>query len=181
MLTRKRKRTTLPQEARPTVVTLPQEAPRVTLPLPLGVPLEMPRQIEEDQTNVKQEDGIYDAVLRLANDVYKEMGAGHLESVYHRSMEYALKKEGYFIESEVVIPFFYKNQYVGFGRSDIIINRNRSTPDQQVVLEFKAISSDFKYADVCKLKHYMKHLKIKNGIMINFPQYRTDICKFKFV
>lgn len=129
----------------------------------------------------KEEEGLYDVVVRLANDVYNEMGAGHLESVYHRAMEYALKAEGYFIESEVAIPFYYRDQYVGFGRADIIINRDRGDMVDRLILEFKAISSSFKYADICKLGHYMKHLKIDNGLMINFPQYNADGCKFKFI
>ena len=102
-----------------------------------------------------------DLLKKLAEEVYAELGAGHLESVYHRAMEVQLRLCGFPYESERVMDILFKNHYVGQVRADIILKK-------ECVLEFK-ISGKIDDA-VQQARQYMKRLDIKFGFVILFPK-----------
>lgn len=129
-------------------------------------------------------DTIIDFVILKANEIYSHLGLGHTESVYHRAMEAELREAGIKYESEVVTPIMYKNYYVGYGRADIVINRDKENGEkEQIIVELKALNSNgFKQNEIARLKTYMNSLGIKQGIMINFPQTPSSVkCIFKLV
>lgn len=96
------------------------------------------------------------------------MGSGHSESVYHRAMEFELRENNIKYESEVVTPIIYKECYVGYGRADIVVNKN-------LIIELKALTTNsFKSNEIARLRTYMTSLGIESGIMINFPQFPTS-------
>ena len=111
------------------------------------------------------------------------MGLGHTESVYHRAMETELREANIKYESEVITPIMYKGYYVGYGRADIVINRQQSLNNQTIVVELKALAStSFKPNEVSRLETYMKSLGITRGIMVNFPQIPTsNKCIFQYM
>ena len=116
-------------------------------------------------------------MINIANEIYKTMGIGHTESVYHRCMEAELRKKGIPYASEVVTPLAYKGTYVGYGRADIVIPKD-------IVIELKAISSPIRDLEVARLRTYMKSLNIKQGIIINFSQstkYVKKKCDIKII
>ena len=71
-------------------------------------------------------------VTDAAADVYDELGGGLSECIYQNALSIALRARGCAVETEVVVPVFYKEAYVGFVRPDIVVNK-------QVVLELKAV------------------------------------------
>ncbi len=120
---------------------------------------------------------LIEQIEKCANTVYKELGAGHTESVYHKALLVELRLNDIPCESEVITPITYKGQFVGYGRADIVV-------DHKIAVELKAMR-DIGWADNLyrKLNAYMKSLKLGRGLMINFIQRsgRADceIIRFK--
>lgn len=98
---------------------------------------------------------------KMAEEVYGELGAGHLESVYHSAMEVQLRLAGLQYESERVMDILFKGYYVGQVRADIILQK-------ECVLEFK-ISGKIEDA-VQQARQYMRRLDIKFGFVVLFPK-----------
>ena len=71
-------------------------------------------------------------VADAAACVYDELGGGLSECIYQNALAIALRTRGCTVETEVVVPVFYQDAYVGFVRPDIVVNK-------QVVLELKAV------------------------------------------
>jgi GxxExxY protein len=106
----------------------------------------------------------------MAEEVYKSLGGGHLESIYHAAMAVELRLAGLMYESEHVMPVTHKGNYVGTVRADIIVNK-------ECVLEFK-ISGKIDDAKQ-QARQYMKLQGIAYGFVVMFP--KTDGGKIQFV
>lgn len=110
-----------------------------------------------------------DLLRSMAQEVYAELGAGHLESVYHSAMEVQLRLAGLQYESERVMDILFKGYYVGQVRADIILQK-------ECVLEFK-ISGKIDDA-VQQARQYMKRLDIKFGFVVLFPKEEGKPIQF---
>lgn len=97
-----------------------------------------------------------------AKEIYNTLGRGYPECVYHRAFEHELRLAGIKYESEKIIPITYKDVQVGYGRADIVLDN--------LILEFKSNVSPPKLSEMEQINHYMRHLDIKKGIIINFGQ-----------
>lgn len=104
-------------------------------------------------------------ILKKANEIYTIIGKGYPECVYHRAFEHELRLAGILYESEKLVPIIYKGTQVGHGRADIVLNGR-----YPMILEFKAIGGSVGIKELEQLGHYMKHLSVDVGIIINFPQ-----------
>ena len=106
-----------------------------------------------------------------ANNVFKVLGPGYNECVYHNALTVALRKKGIPYETERIVPITYDNHVIGNLRADIII-------DNSIILELKAvkcITEPMKF----QLTNYKKLTGINNGMIINFPQRAgIDVCDF---
>lgn len=102
-------------------------------------------------------------IRKLADEVYQELGAGHLESVYHKAMEVQLRLAHLPYETERVMDLKFKDHFVGVVRADIILAK-------ECVLEFK-ISGKMDDA-VQQARQYMKLQGIAYGFVVMFP--KTD-------
>ena len=98
---------------------------------------------------------------RIAEDIWQSLGPGYSESVYHSAFEVALRRQGWYYETERIVPVYYRHQNVGHVRADLIIDRT-------AVIELKAIS---RLNEVCRIqiRNYMKLLGLRRGYLINFP------------
>jgi GxxExxY protein len=113
-------------------------------------------------------------IIVISNNIFKELGTGNTESVYHRALEVELRNLGVQYSSEVVTPIMYKGMYVGYGRADVVL-------PGILVIELKAISSDIRFVELAKTRTYMKSLDIHNGILINFPQNSKKKCIIRVI
>jgi GxxExxY protein len=111
-----------------------------------------------------------DTLRGMAEEVYRSLGGGHLESIYHAAMAVELRLAGLMYESEHVMPVTHKGNYVGTVRADIIVNK-------ECVLEFK-ISGKIDDAKQ-QARQYMKLQGIAYGFVVMFP--KTDGGKIQFV
>jgi len=104
---------------------------------------------------------IMDQVKSFAKRVFKGLGAGFSERVYHNAMEVLLKKYNIPYKSEQVIPVMFEGVEVGQVRADLVVNGD-------IVVELKSVRSiKDDHATQCAM--YMKLLNIENGMVINFP------------
>jgi len=109
-------------------------------------------------------------IISIAKDVYKSLGSGHQECVYDKAMQVGLRLAKIKYEGQKVVELKYKEHYVGEGYPDIIVNFGK----EKIILELKAVAGNLGQAEEQQLKNYMKILKIKNGILINFQQPKKE-------
>jgi GxxExxY protein len=111
-----------------------------------------------------------DFIRGLAEEVYKELGAGHVEGIYQEAMLLQLRLNNLQYEREMVLPVKFKGQQIGSVRADIILA-------QECVLEFK-ISGKMEDA-LQQTRQYMKITGIKYGYAVMFP--KTDGAEIRMV
>lgn len=96
----------------------------------------------------------------IAQEIYKELGPGHRECVYHKAFEIELRNRCINYECEVVVPIMYKGQFLSHMRLDLVVNKN-------IVIELKALKG-IKEEEVQQLERYLKATGMKKGFLINF-------------
>ncbi|MDQ7818149.1 MAG: GxxExxY protein [Melioribacteraceae bacterium] len=108
-----------------------------------------------------QENEIAQIIVQTVFDLHKSIEPGLLESVYKNSLAYDIREKGLIVETEVPIPFIYKEvkQDVGF-RLDLLV-------EKKVILEIKAqeLLAPVHYAQFLT---YLKLINLKLGLLINF-------------
>lgn len=101
------------------------------------------------------------AIMGACFEVYKEMGPGFLEGVYHESLELEFQIRGIPFRSKQSLPLFYKGQQL----------KTAYEPDficfDKIILEIKAVSM-VGDAFRAKVKHYLKAAGFRLGLLINF-------------
>ena len=100
-------------------------------------------------------------ITDLARHVYKTLGHGYSEAVYHRALEVALRKKNIPYESERVVPITYEGHVVGNIRLDLVINN-------ETIIELKTVTT-LREKEVTQLKNYMNITGLNSGLLINFP------------
>jgi len=100
-------------------------------------------------------------IVELARHVYKTLGHGHSESVYHRALEVALRKKGLRYDTERIVPITYEDHVVGHSRLDLVVN-------DDTIVELKSVTT-LRPKEVNQLTNYMNLTGIENGLLINFP------------
>jgi GxxExxY protein len=109
-----------------------------------------------------------DKIKKLAKDVFDALGSGYSEEVYEKAMEVALRFEKIPYENQRVLPIFYRGFAVGMSRPDLIIKDVKGK--EKIVLELKATPSKTGKKEEVQLEKYLESLKMKKGMIINFPQ-----------
>ena len=107
-----------------------------------------------------------DQIKNIAKDVYRVLGSGFSEDVYDRAMQVGLRLAKFRYEGQKVVELKYKDHCVGEGYPDLIVRLGR----EKVVVELKAVGGTMGAAEERQLRNYMKILRIKRGLLINFQQ-----------
>lgn len=105
------------------------------------------------------------AITEIAEDVYRELGSGHLESPYQKAMEVGLRHKGIKFEAQKVSEIKYQETYVGECNLDLLV-------DKRVIVELKAAGQPNGGPDQQQLEKYMRLFKIRTGMLINFTKLR---------
>ena len=96
-----------------------------------------------------------------AIEVHKQIGAGLLESVYHRCMVRELEFRGIDFESELKVPLYFKGVDLETEfRCDLFI-------EKCIVVELKSVK-EFVPIYEAQILTYMNLLKAPKGILYNF-------------
>lgn len=106
------------------------------------------------------EDELSKRVIGCAMQVHRTLGAGFLESVYHRALELELADSGLGFASEQKLDVFYKGRIVGHFIADLII-------EGHLIVELKAIETLATIHEV-QLVNYLTATQKDTGLLINF-------------
>lgn len=100
-----------------------------------------------------------DQVINCAESVFNVLGSGHSESVYHRSLEVALRCAGIQYETERVLPITYRGHVVGNFRCDLIIG--------DLIVELKAVNR-LGQREELQAENYLKFSGKPVALLLNF-------------
>jgi GxxExxY protein len=112
-----------------------------------------------------------DMIDSIAREIFEELGTGHRECVYHRAFEIELRNRSINYECEVVVPIFYKGQFLSHMRLDLVVEKN-------TVIELKTVKN-IKEEEIQQLKRYLKATNMSVGYLINFGHDGVDVKKIE--
>ncbi len=75
------------------------------------------------------------AIIGIAMELHKNIGAGLLESAYENALVYDLRENGFEVKQQLAMPFIYKEvkQDIGY-RIDILV-------ENKVLIEIKSVEN----------------------------------------
>lgn len=106
-------------------------------------------------------------LMGLSSRVYKNLGAGYSERVYHNAMEVLLRKEGLSYETERIIPIDFEGHVIGNLRADLIV-------ENELIVELKAVKT-LTPAMTTQAKKYLHLLDLPMALLVNFPQQEGSL------
>jgi len=101
------------------------------------------------------------SVEDMMKEVYKELGPGYSERVYHNAIEVLLREKKIPYESERHILVRFRGHVIGQLRADIII-------DSTTILELKAIKTLTDGMEQ-QVQKYLDLTGCSRGYLVNFP------------
>ena len=99
--------------------------------------------------------------------VYNNLGFGHKEEVYQKSLAIEFEEEKIFFEKEKTLPIVYENKKVGYYKPDFIV-------ENKMIIEIKAVEFMPKACET-QLQYYLKGTGYKLGFVVNFGSKKLDI------
>jgi GxxExxY protein len=114
------------------------------------------------------------AIVNAAYAVHTQLGPGLLESIYETCMVYELRKNGFDVKQQVVLPILYDGIKINDGlRLDILV-------DDIVIIELKAVEALHPIYEA-QIISYLKLADLKLGFLINFnvPLVKQGIKRFR--
>ena len=98
--------------------------------------------------------------IGCALEVHKSLGAGYLESIYHKALRVELKHQGLSYQTERLVTIAYRGQMLHGHRIDLIV-------ENHVVVEVKAVER-LERVDKHQVVSYLRATKLRVGLLINF-------------
>jgi GxxExxY protein len=117
-------------------------------------------------------EGEYDLtgkVIGLAMKVHSTLGAGFLESVYHKALALELQKSGIRFESEKKLTVLYDGVLVGEFVADMLV-------EDELIVELKAVQA-LATAPEVQTVNYLVATGIDFGLLLNFGAERLEFKK----
>jgi GxxExxY protein len=99
-------------------------------------------------------------IIRVFLDVYNELGAGFLESVYIEALGLALNEAGLTVEREMPLAVSFRGRIVGQFRADLVVGG-------AVLVEAKACPA-LHPAHNAQVLNYLRATVLEVGLLINF-------------
>ncbi len=109
-------------------------------------------------------------VIGVFFEVYNELGHGFLESVYEKSLEFALNSMDVKVLRQIEIPVSFRGHAVGNFSADMLI-------ENCVLIELKAART-LDSSHEAQLLNYLRATEIEVGLLLNFglrPQFKRLI------
>ena len=108
-----------------------------------------------------------DHVKSLAGRVWRSLGPGFSERVYHNAMEVGLRQLSIPYQTERIVPIVFDEHAIGNIRADLII-------DSRIIVELKSVKT-LKDEHRIQTRMYMKLLGLHEAVLINFPTSGSDL------
>jgi GxxExxY protein len=118
---------------------------------------------------VKSEYDLAGKVIGLAMKVHSTLGAGFLESVYHKALAHELTKAGIRFESEKSLSVFYDEVLVGEFAADFVVQ-------DELIVELKAVQN-LATAHEVQTVNYLVATGKDVGLLVNFGGERLEFKK----
>lgn len=100
-------------------------------------------------------------VIGAAYEVHKELGPGLLEKIYEEAMAYQIREKGLKVETQVLLPVFYKGKrLLSDYRLDLLV-------ENEVIVELKSVA----VVTDLYMKQLLTYLRIAHkrvGLLMNF-------------
>jgi len=125
----------------------------------------------------KEIKNLIEEVKECAREVYKELGTGWPECVYHSAMEVALREKGITYESQRILPISFKGHIVGESKPDLVVWLKQGKNKRlAIVVDLKwepYVKEDHRTQIIKYIKELKKQLKrgeevFNTGFVINF-------------
>jgi len=118
---------------------------------------------------MKSEYDLAGIVIGLAMKVHSTLGAGFLESVYHKALAYELKKAGLPFEIEKPLKVYYEDIVAGEFVADLVVKN-------ELIVELKAVQK-LATAHEVQTVNYLVATGIDTGLLLNFGADRLEFKK----
>jgi GxxExxY protein len=105
-------------------------------------------------------------IIGCAFDVINELGAGFLESVYHKALRLVLEEKGLSITTQHPISVVFRGQTIGDFYADLFV-------ENTVVVEIKAVKA-IAPEHQAQVINYLKATGIEVGLLINFGNPKLE-------
>ncbi|NJK91327.1 MAG: GxxExxY protein [Blastochloris sp.] len=110
-------------------------------------------------------------IIGCAMTVHRVMGAGFLETIYHKALMIELQKQGVLYESEKPVEVSYAGHSVGNYYADLLVSGT-------VIVELKAVEK-LSVSHEVQLVNYLTATGFDIGLLINFGGSKLEF-KRKF-
>ena len=110
-------------------------------------------------------------IIRVFLNVYNELGAGFLESVYVEALAVAFGEAGLSFEREMPLAVSFRGKVIGLFRADLVIGG-------KVLVETKA-SPYLHQTHSAQVLNYLRATVLEVGLLLNFGP-RPSIKRFIF-
>jgi len=107
-------------------------------------------------------------IIGVAMRVHSAIGPGFQERIYQNAMEYVLRGDGLFLESEKEFDILFEGVWVGTFRLDLVVNG-------RVIVELKAVVGEMPKLFQTQTISYLKASKLEVGLLINFGNQSLEI------
>jgi len=99
-------------------------------------------------------------IKNLVENVWRTLGPGYTERIYHNALEVMLRKHGIAYETERIIPIIFENHVIGNLRADLIVAGS-------LIVELKSTRT-LTAACRTQIQTYMHLLGITEGLLVKF-------------
>ena len=112
-------------------------------------------------------------IQQYAKHVYKVLGPGYSERVYHNAMEVVLRKHGVHYETERIVPIVFEGHTIGNLRADLILNN-------KTVIELKSVKT-MSIVMETQAQNYLRLTGFPEAYLINFPPTLNTDLEIRYV
>jgi GxxExxY protein len=110
-------------------------------------------------------------IIGKSYEVMNELGAGFLESVYHKSLFLALQQEGLCVQFEHPLSVLFRGHNVGNFKIDLVI-------EKKVIVEVKAVDNIIG-EHKAQVINYLSASELFVGLIINFGKQKVQTSRLE--
>jgi GxxExxY protein len=110
-------------------------------------------------------------IIGVCLDVFRELGAGFSETVYHKALLIALRQAGLAAQSQVPIDVTFRGESVGNFMADLVV-------DGTVIVELKACANLLPEHQ-SQVINYLKGTGKTVALLVNFGGRRLDFKRLE--
>ena len=117
---------------------------------------------------------IIELIITCSNNIFRNLGLGFIEYIYHKALLVDLYKTKYIIETKKILPIYYNGVNIGYVEPDIIVEDD----NYYIIIELKAFDKNIGKKEELQINKYINHIETQKqviGIIINFNQNINNI------